>query len=962
MSTPTVGFRCFELTEVPRTRSDDREIADNQQRSQSGQIDPALFSALIGAHATLLAADDPAGALLIAWVRPPNSARIRLIVGSRDASPLVSSEFEDPASGLRRQRMLIPPGAVATDLGTDDGALLFEPFSSWIACVARSDVLWVPSTSSADVARRGSFDQLVAHLHHPFVWLVRAEPLRPAQVQPELDTLNREILPLSRAEVGEANRVALERAKSRHRELSRAQDGSAWRISVVAGGVEPVTTRATASILSAGTELQGLPYALTPAAGDARDRDQLFVAGTELLAALARPPAHELPGVRVVDPSRFDVTPEIGAGDGLALGAVLDELSAEVGGLELSRSTLNRHTLVCGATGSGKSMTVRHLLTEATRNDLPWLVIEPAKAEYRRMANRLSTLGRGDVITLRPGDIAAPAAGFNPLEPAPGFTLQTHADMLKALFVASFRSVDPFPQIVAAAITRSYEAFGWDLTLGSAPGRADTAQYPMLSDLQRVAERVVADIGYGSEVSADMHGFIKVRLESLRLGTTGRFFEGGHRLNFGELLQRNVVIEIQDVGDDADKAFLMGAMLIRLVETLRVDAMDQDVDPPLRHLTVIEEAHRLLREVEDREAGGTGQAVEMFASILAEVRAYGEGLIVAEQIPSKLISDVIKNTAAKIVHRLPAQDDREAVGATMNLDKMQATRVVSLTPGEAAVFTDGMDRPMLIRVPDGRAAERAPNPRFGSVTDLITVRSATCGVECRRDRPCLLEEMRAARQLLVDQPWLVVWAELTVLGHLLGNPAPSVVADQLRMLTAPERTVACAVSHAVDAAVASRTGELRRGDDPQQLAEHCVAVLRSQLAGQGPGATCDPDEFGYLARIYQWYPVLSALSGTDGNGRHAQSADWERAFGRRIPGTTADQQRAVVTDWWTADISDRFARDAVTFGALRPSALEVAVGAAAGTDRWRLLLSSALEPYVFAADVWPVDYLIEPAE
>ena len=147
-----------------------------------------------------------------------------------------------------------------------------------------------------------------------------------------------------------------------------------------------------------------------------------------------------------------------------------------------------------------------------------------------------------------------------------------------------------------------------------------------------------------------------------------------------------MVLEIEDIGDDQDKAFLIGAVLIRLTEHLRLRQRHEDGGPPgLRHLTVLEEAHRLLRDPGPGQRGPAAKAVELFAALLAEVRAYGEGLIVAEQIPTKLIPDVIKNTAVKIVHRLPAADDRAAVGATMNLTPAQEQYIVTLAPGEAAV-------------------------------------------------------------------------------------------------------------------------------------------------------------------------------------------------------------------------------------------------------------------------------------
>src|SRR5262249_42882244 len=155
-----------------------------------------------------------------------------------------------------------------------------------------------------------------------------------------------------------------------------------------------------------------------------------------------------------------------------------------------------------------------------------------------------------------------------------------------------------------------------------------------------------------------------------------------HRLDLDRLLRRNVVLEIEDVGDDRDKAFLMGAVLIQIVEHLRVRQRRESRRAGLRHLTVIEEAHRLLRRPE--QPGPAAHAGEWCAALLAEARAYGEGLVTAKQIPAKRVPAVIKNTAVKIVHRLPAQDDRYAVGATMNVTAPQSRSLVPLPPGPGA--------------------------------------------------------------------------------------------------------------------------------------------------------------------------------------------------------------------------------------------------------------------------------------
>jgi hypothetical protein len=193
---------------------------------------------------------------------------------------------------------------------------------------------------------------------------------------------------------------------------------------------------------------------------------------------------------------------------------VLDWNRVPAGELAVPRASLNRHTFVCGATGAGKSQTVRGLLETATRAGIPWLVVEPAKAEYRLMA--------------------------------------------------AFEADEPFPQILAAALTRCYEDAGWDLVTGAPAAPGLDPGYPALEDLQATALQVVEDIGYGREITDNVRGFVTVRIASLRLGTTGRFLQGGHPLDFARLLERNVVLEIEDVGDDRDKAFLMGTVLIRL--------------------------------------------------------------------------------------------------------------------------------------------------------------------------------------------------------------------------------------------------------------------------------------------------------------------------------------------------------------------------------------------------------------
>ena len=830
----------YRIIELPRLADPHARDAGRRDEADPGRAQRT--AALVAAYHAGIAG--PLGPVAFGWVRTTAGGPVRVIAAGH---ALLGSAEADGGEVL----LSLPGGARATVLPPGELDRLMHQVGCWRAIAGISDGLLVSAAGSADPGGSGgsgagrqwhsaalSLDEgLLGSWTGPFGWLVTAEPVTPA----ELRALSEEVGLRQRLAEGDADRfperaAQARRLKERHAELQRGVSAGFWRIAIVAGGPDAASAARVAGLLCAASDLGGLPYALCPARSDPSGPNgpgrpvaltepggdgvpsSPFYGSGDLLAAIARPPEAEVPGVRLVLRPDFDVTPELTADTaphgtpGIEVGDVLDRNLRPAGPLVLPSDSLNRHVFVCGATGAGKSQTVRSLLEAATGQGIPWLVVEPAKAEYRLMAGRLPG---AEVIRIRPGEPDAIAAGLNPLEPAVDrsgarFPLQTHADLVRALFIASFRSEEPFPQVLSAALGRVYADSGWDLALGEptmgkhSHGKHADATYPTLTALQRAAEQVVAEIGYSQRVTDDVLGFIRVRLASLRHGTTGRFLEGGHPLDFGALLATNVVLEIEDVGDDADKAFLMGIVLIRLAEHLRLThrTAGQQAGTGLRHLTVVEEAHRLLRRGDSE--GAAGHAVEMFAGLLAEIRAYGEGLIIAEQIPALLVPDVIKNTAVKIVHRLPAADDREAVGATMNATPSQSRYLATLRPGQAAVFSDGMDFPILVKIKDGIEREVASTSRTSDPRTVVDPRSATCGTECRL-RPCTLRDMRAAQRALDAVGWARLWAELAVLAHLTGWPTPVPKPATLSAFTAlPARVRQCALSHAVDAAVAAR--------------------------------------------------------------------------------------------------------------------------------------------------------------
>ncbi|HEX9064688.1 MAG TPA: ATP-binding protein [Streptosporangiaceae bacterium] len=740
--------------------------------------------------------------------------------------------------------------------------------------VAQGGRSWLPAGSGLTAPTLFE-SALTTLMTRPFGWLVVADPV--SDIDAQIAALRGQLNVLRRYDE-EGARFDADRAASRLAELDAYREAGLWDIRVLVGAADAVQLAVIAPMLVGAADLNAHPYRLRgpdqpPAslaealaaaspypgigsdgsgpAGDpglaAPARGTVpFSATAGLLAALAGLPRREVPGVRLLDVGYFDVTAEPAPGAEVSVGTILDGQDRPVGDLAVPLATINRHALITGATGSGKSQTVRHLLGQLTRAGIPWLVVEPVKSEYGAMAGRIAADG-AKLTLINPADPAAVPLAVNPLAPEPGYPVQAHIDMVRALFLAAFDAHEPFPQIMSQALQRVYESCGWDPVSGEGrPGAVVPPAVPTLAQLQNAALDVIEDVGYGPELQADVRGFVDVRLRSLRTGSAGRFFEGGHPADIAELLRRDAVLAIEDVANDEDKAFLIGTLIIRITEHLRLRARAADRgehhERELRHVIVIEEAHRLLRA--GREGAGA-HAVELFASMLAEIRAYGEGLLIAEQIPAKLVPDVVKNTALKIVHRLPAHDDRELVGATMNLDAEQSRQVVSFPPGVAAVFADGMDRPVRIQVPFGGPAERAADPAELAEPPIAARRSAACGPSCTGQRACSLLELRTAdlEARSSRSAWLRVWTEAVVLAFLTNSPLP-VVPAALRAHWAglDPRLRECVLATVTERAVAARSQAIREHFAPERLtAAVSQAALRMLGGGKGAGTSPGPD-------------------------------------------------------------------------------------------------------------------------
>lgn len=265
------------------------------------------------------------------------------------------------------------------------------------------------------------------------------------------------------------------------------------------------------------------------------------------------------------------------------------------------------------------------------------------------------------------------------------------------------------PAMVEAAILAAYEDKGWDLDeneflLADDPFQPEANAWPTLGDMLVQLDKIIPTYGLGKEFEEKYRGSLVSRIRSLVDGTLGRVLDVQQSIDFHTLLENRVVIELEELQDSNEKALMMALLLGAINETMRAK---HAVDPNFRQLTLVEEAHRLLSRPEagDKTAA---LAVEAFADMLAEVRKYGTGMIIADQIPAKLIPDVIKNTHTKIVHRLFAEDDRRAMGEAMMMDDEQRKFLPNLGTGEAVVFCGGWHGPVHAGIRNDRAQTDNP--------------------------------------------------------------------------------------------------------------------------------------------------------------------------------------------------------------------------------------------------------------
>lgn len=373
--------------------------------------------------------------------------------------------------------------------------------------------------------------------------------------------------------------------------------------------------------------------------------------------------------------------------------------------IELNLDQLSSHVFVSGSTGAGKSNTLYEILNQISIAGIPFLVIEPAKGEYKHVFGN-----RSNVKVFGTNPIYSALLKINPFRFPVGIHVLEHVDRLVEIFNVCWPMYAAMPAVLKDAILQAYQESGWDLELST--NRYNDELFPTFLDLLHTLQSVIKASEYSEELKSNYIGSLSTRIKSLTNGLNGQIFSA-NEIDNDVLFNKNVIIDLSRVGSSETKALIMGILVMRLSEhRIATGGMNQ----PLRHVTILEEAHNILKrsptEGGAEGAGLAGKSVEMLTNAIAEMRTYGEGFIIVDQSPSAVDIAAIRNTNTKIIMRLPDETDRRLVGKSVALRDEQLDEIAKLPKGVAIVYQNDWLEPVLCQIKkfDGQEEQYSYKP------------------------------------------------------------------------------------------------------------------------------------------------------------------------------------------------------------------------------------------------------------
>ncbi len=394
-------------------------------------------------------------------------------------------------------------------------------------------------------------------------------------------------------------------------------------------------------------------------------------------------------GKEIVKYNREDTDDTVHIGKIFNMGRQIDSST-----VSLDVDSLAMHTFISGATGSGKSNTIYTLLSKLTaayNESFSFMVIEPAKGEYKRVfghKRNVSVFGTNPAYTR--------LLKINPFKFPKEIHVFEHIDRLIEIFNVCWPMYAAMPAVLKDALLSSYSSCGWDLTTST--NAISETLFPTFRDLLEQLVKVINNSAYSEEVKSNYAGSLTTRVNSLTNGLNGQIFSA-NEIDNEILFDTNVIVDLSRIGSQETKSLIMGVLVMRLSE-YRMSAGEKS-NSKLNHITVLEEAHNILGTSNSSSVEGSnifGKSVEMLSNAIAEMRTYGEGFIIADQSPSSVDISAIKNTNTKIMMRLPEENDRHMLGKSAALNDNQIDEIARLPQGVAVVYQNDWVEPVLCKI------------------------------------------------------------------------------------------------------------------------------------------------------------------------------------------------------------------------------------------------------------------------
>lgn len=421
-----------------------------------------------------------------------------------------------------------------------------------------------------------------------------------------------------------------------------------------------------------------------------------IVSGNEL-AQLMGMPIRSLPGLPVMSFAPFgrevvQHSSHAANKETLHLGNIFHMGYKTETDVNINMQSLTMHTLVTGTTGSGKSNTVYHILNELLKQNIKILVVEPAKGEYKDIFG-----GRDGFKVYGTNNSISELIRINPFAFPSNIHVLEHIDKLLEIFNACWSMYAAMPSKLKQAILRCYSDKGWDLEQSI---NYDGEIFPDFSDLLRCLPEVINESDFSAEVKGNYIGALVERTRNMTEGLEKQIFLNTP-LRDEDIFNSNCIIDISRGLSVETKSLLMGIIVMRMYEFYTSQSGKSGMNLPLRHVTVMEEAHNLLRRTSlsqsQDNANVQGKAVEMITNAMAEMRTYGEGFLIVDQSPAVLDESAIRNSNTKIIHRLTTANDYTLVAA--GCSEEQLPEIPKLKDGVAVIYQNNWIHPVLCQMP-----------------------------------------------------------------------------------------------------------------------------------------------------------------------------------------------------------------------------------------------------------------------